>query len=419
MEQKTIDQLIEEVGEKAKSAAVAGVEAKAKEVFEKEKKGLLDEIEGLKKSLQESGEKSATEKGELEKKLAKAAEDIEKLGVEFAKGHFTSGGKKISFKSAVKDAMHSKADSFKSLAGMTSGGEVKVSMKAATDENLDMSNFADDSYANLVTEQRGLYQGPFAPLWLRTLLPNATTTKAAIRYPRYLGTGDGAAGAWDGSPAIPNLTPKPGVNFDFDDITQNLVTIAGITRFKREMADDLSWLVPFISQQLITGDRGLFVAENAQIMTALDSASTDYDGDLTLLIEQIYEAAFGQLKDYYMNPSFIIMNSRDVITEIALNKASTSGLYNLPTGTVVAVNGVLTIGGLPVVPLPTSVVPKGTAYVVDRNQTQFVSRMSPELRFFEQDRDNVELNLITARAEERVATLIFNTKAIIKIAPGT
>src|SRR5690606_35211766 len=144
--------------------------------------------------------------------------------------------------------------------------------------------------------------------------------------------------------------------------------------------------------RLTVGRTGLWVAENTQIFNALTTNSTAYDGTKTIPIEIIYDAAFGQLRDNYHNPTTILMNSRDVVNLIALNKASGgSEEYNLPPGTVVTINGQLTIGGVPVIGAPN--VPANEFIVMDRNATEFISRMSPKVRFFEEDRDNVPKNL--------------------------
>lgn len=206
---------------------------------------------------------------------------------------------------------------------------------------------------------------------------------------------------------------KPGVNFNFELATATVDWIAGITRVKREMLDDVAWLRSYITRQLTVGRRGLFVAENTLIKSALDSNSTAYDGTNTVPVEMIYDAAFGQLRDNYYNPNVILMNHRDVINLIALNKANGSGEYDLPLGTVAIVGGQLILGGVPVIGVPN--VASGTAYVVDRNATEFISRMSPEIRFFEEDRDNVPKNLITVRAEERVAAIVYDDKAVVKV----
>ena len=322
------------------------------------------------------------------------------------------------FVQIVGEGLNAQKEGLIGLKNKTSD-KTRISIKAAGDENFDFGNFAGDSYANITTERRPLYQQAFAPAWLRNFLPRATTNMGTINYPRYTGEGDGAAGVWDGTGAIDALTSKPGVNFDMDDVPEQVKWIAGVTRVKREMLDDIAWLRSFITQQLLTGKRGLFVAENAQILSVLDAASVAYDGSNTLLIEQIYEAALGQMKDSYLNASLIIMNSRDSVNEVVLNKAQTSGLYNLPAGTVATVNDRLTIAGIPVLSLPEAVVPSGSAYVIDTNQTQFVSRMSPEITASDSDRDNFIKNLITFRAEERIATLVFDSNAVVKIGGAT
>ena len=170
---------------------------------------------------------------------------------------------------------------------------------------------------------------------------------------------------------------------------------------------------------MTTGKTGLWVAENTQIYNKLVANSTPYNGDKTVPVEIIYDAAFGQLADnYYFNPT-ILMNSRDVVSLIALNKATTSGEYNLPPNTVVVVNGQLTIGGAVVVGAPN--VPQGEFLVFDPAATEFISRMSPEVRFFEQDRDNVIKNLITVRAEERILAIVYDETGVVSgsFAPTT
>lgn len=403
---------LEELRKKLKEAN----EAKIKEASEQNAvkvKELTDTIEDLKKEI-------AEKEAEAKKAAEEAKADLQKQFDEWQAAQKNKGPKKEikSFEDAVAEGLKEQEKDLKKMA-QTKGMSVTIQMKAATDEDFNMSNFANGEYAKLTTETRGLYQNPFMPIWLRTLLPNATTQGSTIYYPRYTGSGDGAAGVWDGSGDIASLSSKPGVNFDIDDVTETVKWIAGVTRVKREMLDDIAWLRSFIAQQLTVGRRGLFVAENTQIIDTLDTNSTAYDGSLTLLIEQIYEAAFGQLADNYMNADLIIMNSRDLVKEVILNKASTSGLYNLPAGTIATVNGQLSVGGIRTIGLPESTVPAGTAYVIDTRQTQFVSRMSPDIRAFEQDRDNVVKNLITFRAEERIATLVFDTNAVIKITATT
>src|SRR5699024_2605210 len=99
------------------------------------------------------------------------------------------------------------------------------------------------------------------------------------------------------------------------------------------------------------------------------------------------------------------------VNEIALNKATGSGEYDLPPGLVNSVGDKLSIGGVPVV--GTNDIPAGNFIALDGTQTAFVNRMSQEVRFSEEDRDNVPKNLITVRAEERAAVTVYDETAVI------
>lgn len=322
-------------------------------------------------------------------------------------------GKK-SFKNIVGGSLEENKEVLGKLANKQSNEAVFVLTKAA--EDLDPANWSGDSYDIAASERRGLHEFPFMPIWLRNLFPNSTTTKGVIHY--IVENGEvGAAAIWDGSPANASLVAKPGEAPLFDDATAIVQWIAGITRVKREMLEDVEWLRSYISRTLLTGRKGLWVAENTVILAALDAASTPYDGDATNQLEMIVDAAFGQLKDNYYNPTVILMNNRDAVKYINLNKAAGSGEYDAPIGVVAVIGGQLYIGGVPVVSTPG--IPAGDAYVIDGNATEFISRMSPEVRAFEEDRDNVIKNLVTFRAEERVAFLVYDEKAVIKITLAT
>ena len=298
-----------------------------------------------------------------------------------------------------------------SLRDMVSKKDAKTMMVTKAVGDMDTTNFSGDSLTVSITEFRpNVKEDSFNPIWLRQLMPNNTTQGSTIHYIKETG-GAGAAGVWDGSALISVLPDKPGVDYTFDSVTGNVIWIAGITRLKREMLDDVAWLRGYLSRKLITGKRGLFVAENTQILSVLNANATAYDGDKTILVEAIYDAAFGQLVENYHRATAIVVDARDLVNEIALNKAVGSGEYDLPNGTVTMVNGQLSIGGIPVVGLPGFGADK--FMVFDGNETEFISRMSPEVRFFEEDKDNVHKNLVTVRVEERILPIVYDNTAVI------
>ncbi len=386
---------------------LAAIESALKEAKTNWDQSRQKEIEGY-----EARFKALSDAKEADEKAIKQLEkDLDELNIKFQEVG-KNPSQPVSFKSAIGEALEEGKSDLVGMAKNKKTRNLSLDIKAVGD--MTFSSFGTGAYAAVTTETRPtLYQSPFSPLWLRNILPNATTDSAAIQYLRASG-GEGAVAVWDetptGSPA--EVPDKPQVDFYFELVTDTVDWIAGWTRIPRSMLEDVAWLRGYLSQQLIYGPQGLFVAENGVITDALDNNSVAYDGPGGSFIEQLYIAAFGQLRDFYFSPTHILANHRDEVTEIMLNKATGSGEYDLPTGTVLIVDGQLTIGGVPVIGVPN--IEPGEFYVLDNTQTQFVSRMSPELRFFEEDRDNVIKNLLTARVEERAAVLIFNENAVIK-----
>lgn len=382
------------------------VDKKFQGQFESSKEALVAEIEA-------KGYKTAEEIDVLIKEKLK---DIEATVIDIKKAGLTEIKVKAKGFKAIIGAALTEAKNDLLVMHKKSGEKASIVLTKAN-EDLNDANFTGDSLEIATTDRaRGLYMQPYMPQWFRNLLPQGTTSKGTIQYLKE--NGDvGAAGVWDGTGAIADLDAKPGTAPLFDDVTENVIWIAGITRVKRDMLDDIEWLQGYLARRLTTGRTGLWVAENVQIFNKLVANSTPYDGDKSIPVEMIYDAAFGQLADnYYFNPT-ILMNNRDLVSLIALNKADGSGEYDLPPGTVVVINGQLTIAGARVIGAPN--VTAGTALVYDASATEFISRMSPEVRFFEEDRDNVIKNLVTVRAEERILPIVYDEKGVIEVTFAT
>lgn len=341
--------------------------------------------------------------------LEQIQKDFDALATKFNQGEFKK--KEITtFKQSFADAIEGVKEELKA-AKDKKGLDRHIELK-----DMDFDNFSAGALDTLTSESLpGIYSTPWEQMWLRNLFPKATTTSSTIKYiqeDEEKNATDGAADIWDGSLPIADLLAKPDVAYNFKDASADVYWIAGIVRLKREMLDDIPFLRTYIPQQLVYGKRGIFIRENTLILSTMNSNSVAYDGTKTILIEQIVDA-IAQLKDNYHVGTTILMNHRDA-NDILFNKASGSGEYDLP-GNVVQISntGQLTIMGLPVIGLPQF--QTGTAFVLDARQSMFVNRMSPEVRFFDQDRDNAVKNLITIRAEERATHLVFDPTSIIKL----
>lgn len=397
---------IQEIVNTGLKSVEENVDKKFQAQFDSSKEALVAEIEA-------KGYKTAEE---IETLIKEKMADIESAVIDLKKAGLKEIKPKAKgFKAIIGAALtEAKADLLAMV--QKSGGRAEVMLYKA-DEDLNDANWSGDSLEIATTDRsRGLYTQPYMPQWFRNLLPAGSTSKSTIQYLKE--NGDvGAAAVWDGTGAIADLDAKPGTAPLFDSVTENVIWIAGITRVKREQLDDIEWLQGYLARRLTTGRTGLWVAENVQIFNKLVANSVPYDGDKTIPIEMIYDAAFGQLADnYYFNPT-ILMNNRDLVSLIALNKATGSGEYDLPPGTVVVINGQLTIAGARVIGAPN--VTAGTALVYDASATEFISRMSPEVRFFEEDRDNVIKNLVTVRAEERILPIVYDEKGVIEVTFAT
>lgn len=352
--------------------------------------------------------------------VAKAADveqirkDFDELAMKFNEGGIGGEKKSKTFSASFSDAISGIKDDL-AAAKNKKGLDKSIELK-----DMDFDNFSAEALDILTTQTLpGVYATPWQQLWLRNIFPSASTTSSTIKYIQEdaeANEDNGSADIWDGSVPIAELLAKPDVAYSFKDASADVYWIAGVVRIKREMLDDIPFLRTYIPQQLVYGKRGIFIRENALILSTMNSNSVAYDGTKTLIWEQLYDAAVGQLKDNYHAGTHILMNHREA-ADIANNKATGSGEYDLPKYVTISPQGQLTIAGLPVIGLPQFAA--GTAFVLDARQSMFVNRMSPEVRFFEQDRDNVIKNLITIRAEERATQLVFDPTSIIKVESGS
>jgi HK97 family phage major capsid protein len=289
---------------------------------------------------------------------------------------------------------------------------MSIQMKAAGDMS-PTANFANGSYGNLTTDYRqGVLEHPDNTIYLRNIIPSGTTDAATITYPQANG-GEGTPAVW--TPG----TAKPQFDFDFTAKTVNVQWIAGIVRVPRAMLDDVKFLRSYLQANML---KALLKAENTEILNGdgtgnhllgLMPQATAYDGDYTVMVEQLVDAAYGQIKDKGFDASNIVMNARDAVG-IALNKAAGSGEYDLPPGTVGFVNGRLTIAGLDVVSVGSTQLASGNWLAGDFSAAQLITRLNPEIRFFEQNKDDVEKNMVTIRIEERVALATYFPDAFVK-----
>jgi HK97 family phage major capsid protein len=296
-----------------------------------------------------------------------------------------------------------------------SGDKELLEVKAVGDMSI-AANFQGATATALTQDVRGfnqLIESPYNRVWLGDILPGGTSGGSSILYPKENGT-DGGAALWTDPTA-----DKPQMDFNITGQTAYFKWLAGIVIIERGMLDDIPFLISYLQNKMLislkTAENGFILNGSADTnpVTGLNGAATAYNGALTSKVDRIVDAAYGQLVEdtfEFYSPTHTILTPRDAVN-IGLNKASGSGEYDLPDGSVAFANGKLQVAGLTNV--TTTLVGSGNFIALDARATMFVRRLQPELRMFE-DAALAKKNKVMFRIEERATLAVFNNKAIVK-----
>lgn len=291
------------------------------------------------------------------------------------------------------------------------GDNLVMEMKAVGDMSI-AANFPNSTPFNQEV-RNALIQNPYDRVWLSDLLPQGSTNKGSVIYPKENG-GEGGADTW-----VTGSGNKPQMDFDFTSQTAFVKWIAGTVIVDREMLDDIDWITSYLQSKMLIS---LKVAENRFILNGTEDANpvqglldvaTAYDGAYTAAVDKIVDSAYGQIpektNEFYQGNT-TILNVRDSV-KIGLNKAVGSGEYDLPAGTVVFENGALKVAGLNMA--TTTQLGVNNFLTFDKTATLLINRLKPELRMFE-DATLAKQNKVMFRIEERITLAIFNNLALVK-----
>lgn len=401
--------------EKAKAEALESVKKTAEEAAKGETakavKGLNDKIAEMEKELKSTTTAEAVEalKAEFEDKLNKLSADIKKQGQISEKRVSPVAGIDM-IKKSLEASIKDNAEALKKYRS----GTMDFAVKAITPASFDV-----DDYPSLTTQLQPLYRNPYAPVYLRNIFPNISTSGSNVTIWKQ-GAVTGAAAIWERGTVTPGGTDadKPEVTPTWEKEVVSVDWIAGITHIQREVLDDVDFMATEIPYALIYGSKGILAAENKMIMDYIALNNVDYATPLGATapansLETVLAAAFGQLGDSYMAPTHILINNWDYLSYMAFNKASGSGEYDYPSLNVQFVNNQLYINNLQAVPVPS--LAAGTAYVIAADHSRFISRMGIQTAISQEHSDNFTKNMVTYRAEVRSGFFTYNDNSIIKV----
>ena len=352
----------------------------------------------VKEAMDKLGEDLRTKHEAIQKEMDKSLADLnEKLQA-------SKDTKKKSFGWSLHETLKENIDEVakKAKAGTLSG--MTIGMKDF--------NYADfTGYEAFTTDYLNPILNKYEQFHYRNIMPAGTTQNEFLKYPKETTT-TGGADVWAYG------TGEAGANVSKPELDPTLITyqsdvewLAAIIKgIPISMLDDLSWMSSFLQTK---GRNELMKREDLYVQGILTDAanSEDYDGTKTNIIDIIIDAAFRQLKDNLHNPNGVVLSNADY-TNILLNKATGSGEYDSPS--IVTVNpstGLLQMVGMPV--FAHTYFAQGEGLVGDWNETQLVTRQAPRLRFFDQNSDDAEKNVIMMRIEERITVPVFYDNAFI------
>jgi HK97 family phage major capsid protein len=398
---KDIQQIVEE-GLKTTKANWDKSRGEDKSNFDAKVTNIISEIE----------EKGYQSKEDVEKAVSVKTSEMEKAITELRKKGY-GDHKPKGFKTAVANALKENHDKIKSASNIK-GNEIIQLKDISYDSNFPgFEDWRTEVRNDAIVTDREMFH-------MRDIIPIGATSSEAIKYPR-VGekTGDGPA-AWGRGADIATTTPKPTFEPNMSVFTANVEWIAGIMRLPVEMLADLPFLTSFLQnfarQELLEAEDNQLLngtGASPQLTGLMPNATAYAPGDNTYatVLDQIVDANLRQLGLANTTGTDVILNHAEVV-DIVLNKASGSGEYDNPNSVVGYVDGQLQIAGLK--SHRTNQIGAGKFLVGNFNHAQIFQRMAPQLRFFEQDRDNVEKNLVTVRIEERLALAILKTTSFIK-----
>jgi len=402
MEGKVLDikdiQSIVEEGLKVTKGNWDAERTKDQTAFDAKVAGIITNIE----------EKGYSSKTEVEAHVKSMQDQFDLLAVEMKKKG--ASNENVGFKQALAEALkenHAKINSVEKIKG---NSIIQFKDITYADNFAGLDPWRTDYRNDIIGISRDLFH-------LRDIIAVGATNSDTIKYPRELAKSGSGPAPWGRGASIAATDSKPLFEPNMDTYTATVEWIAGIMRLPVEMLSDLPFLTSYLQQ---FAQAELLEAEDNQILNGngtspqldgLITNATAYNGTYTTPLEVIVDAAFGQLAQANLTPTHLLLNPRDVVS-IILNKATTSGEYNLPGGMVGFVNGQLQIAGLDV--RKTNKITADSFLLGDFTKAQIFQRMAPQLRFFEQDQDNVIKNLVTVRIEERIALAILKTAAFVK-----
>lgn len=393
---------------------------------------ILEAVQGLEKTFKdrsEAGEKILTEqksffetkykeaKEALDKLETKSVADVKQLNEDLAK-------KGADLEEIRKQVLEMKARSgrFKGVGGQEEKSAKELIADSLEEHFKDISALANQKKGSFSFERKSITNMTSAnnltgnPLATYDLQP-AVRGRRKVNIRDLVSVINSSTGIWkfyrentpvgDGSLAQQTVhgNLKNQLDYNLTEVTVTADYLAGFVRFAKQMAQDLPFLQSFVANELVEDykrtESGLFLP----ILTSAANGSTAVSGS-GVPAENIIDWIANLLANDY-DPNAIITTAA-IWSAILRTKPQN---YSVPGAVQIATDGTVVFTGVPLV--AQNNMPTGKVLVGDFSKAAIIQTEAMNVQFFEQDSDNVQRNLITARIEARVGFATMRTDAFI------
>ncbi|MBC2884325.1 phage major capsid protein [Ochrobactrum sp. CM-21-5] len=335
----------------------------------------------------------------------KLVDRLDKLEAKFAHANDNSA---TDTKSAGEQLVET--DAFKEWAVSGKKGSADIELKAITTGSATVGTGTDGS-TSLVPSHHvpGIIAPAIRPLTIRALLAQGSTTSGVIQYVRETGFTNNAAPVAEGA-------AKPYSDITFDQETENVRVIAHLFKASRQVLEDSAQLASYIDTR---ARDGLADVEEAQLLNGnatgqnlngLIPNATPFNAALVAADDNkadIIRRAILQVRLAEYRADGIVMHPTDW-ADIEVLKETTGGyIWSNPT-----VNNGQNLWGIPVV--DTTAMPVGNFLVgAFARAAQIFDRWQARVEVSNSNADDFEKNLVTIRAEERLALAIYRPESFV------
>lgn len=354
-----------------------------KEQLVKEVKEIDQDVANRIKELNEDAVKKNQTLADLSEKVNQVIANAGKLKAE--------GDAAKSFKEMFAAELESK---FEQVKNVRKGSDASFSMKAADffkDATL-ASNLTGSAVAQYSLDPaiRGRRMVHFRDIPGVQVIPSATGIWKFYRNAPPANTGSIGTQTEGSAKAI--------IDYNWQEVTVTVNTEAGFARVSNQMLRDLPFLQSFLPGEL---REDYLRHEDNKFINVLMAGTSAYTATASVYAERLIEY-LGAVMSRDYNPTAIVTTAGNWTNLMNTKPAD----YSLPGGAALSItaDGNVAVAGVPVVIF--NGMTSGRTFVGDFSKVKIIQANALEVRFFEQDSDNVQKNMVTVRAEADVALAV-------------